>query len=277
MKLIADSGSSKTDWLLLTDNNEEQYIHTKGINPFFLNENEIIGLLQETFSLSITEQVTEIYFYGAGCIKNTTSKIVETALNSVFQNAKTEVNDDMTGAARALFGKESGIACILGTGANSCLYNGTEIVDKVPALGFILGDEGSGAYLGKELLNSYFKRFFPSDLARKFEEEFQPELGQVLSSVYKEAYPSRYLAKFSFFISKNVAHPFIHNLLYNAFTAFFQKNIMKYEGYKSQQLAFCGSIAFYYEEVIKKVASSNGLKISSIISTPIQNLGKFHK
>ena len=275
MIVIADSGSSKTDWLFMSSE-KEYIISTHGINPFFQQTDEIFATLSSTFTNDQKKEVSEVYFYGAGCIKGKTDQVVSEALKRVFPKALIAVEDDILGASRALLGKSSGIACILGTGTNSCLYNGSEIVDKVPTLGFILGDEGSGAYLGKLLINDYFKRAVPETLKQKMESELHLELTDVLNSVYREEYPSRYLAKFSEFISKNRNQNYVQNLIKRSFTDFFFRNIERYDDYQNYTVNFVGSIAYYYSDLLKEVAFNRKIEIGNIIDKPINGLKKFH-
>ena len=275
MIVIADSGSSKTDWLFMSPE-KEYIISTHGINPFFQQTEEIFATLSSTFTNDQKEEVSEVYFYGAGCIKGKTDHFVADALKKVFPKASITVNDDILGAARALLGKSSGIACILGTGTNSCLYNGSEIIDKVPTLGFILGDEGSGAYLGKLLMNDYFKRAIPKDLKSKMEGELHLELADVLNAVYRQEYPSRYLAKFSEFLGKNKNHIYVQNLVKRSFTDFFFKNIERYNDYKNYNVNFVGSIAHHYSDLLKEVAFNRQIEVGNIIDKPINGLKTFH-
>ena len=275
MIVIADSGSSKTDWLLI-NSGKELTISSPGINPFFQQTEEIFATLSNTFKDNRNEEVTEVFFYGAGCIKGKTDLIVSAALQKLFPKAAVFVEDDILGAARALMGKSSGFACILGTGANSCLYNGTGIIDKVPTLGFILGDEGSGAYLGKLFMNDYFKRAIPEDFKPKIESELHLELADVLNSVYREEYPSRYLAKFSAFLGENKKHIYVQNLVKRSFTNFFFKNIERYNNYQNYSVNFAGSIAYHYADLLKEVAFNRNIEIGNIINKPINGLKKYH-
>ena len=276
MILIADSGSSKTDWLLIKDNQLIENIETPGVNPYFQNTEEIIKMLSPVFGEDFKNHKSEIYFYGAGCIKNETDSVIINALQTIFPLATVEVEDDMLGAARALFGHQEGIACILGTGSNSCRYDGKKIIDKVPTLGFILGDEGSGAYLGKIFLNNYFKRAIPPDMKAIADAELNLEMPKVLSAIYKEEYPSRYLAGFSKFILKNGSHPYMTALLKNGFEAFLSNNVEKYSDYKSIPVNFVGSIAFYYADLLREVASKKNIRIGRILHKPIEGLIEYH-
>lgn len=275
MIVIADSGSSKTDWLFRSSE-EEFTINSAGINPFFQQAEEIYTALSSIFTPTTNQKVSNVYFYGAGCIKGKTDRVVEKALQQLFPKAGIFVEDDMLGAARAVLGKSSGIACILGTGANSCLYNGRDIIDKVPALGFILGDEGSGAYLGKLLLNDYFKRAIPNDLKQKMESVLHLELADVLNAVYRNKYPNRYLANFSTFLAENSKHIYVQNLIKRSFADFFIKNIERYENYQNYSVNFVGSIAYHYSGLLTEVALKRKIVIGNIIDKPINGLKTFH-
>ena len=276
MILIADSGSSKTDWLLIKDNQFTETLETPGINPFFQDSEEITKRLSTYFREGIKNSVRRIYFYGAGCIKNKTDHTVANALKTIFPSAKIDVEDDMLGAARALLGNQEGIACIIGTGSNSCKYDGTKITDKVPSLGFILGDEGSGAYLGKIFLNDYFKRAIPHDLESIIDREFTLEMPNVLNAVYREEYPSRYLAGFSEFMMKNIEHPYFYELVKNGFEAFMIKNIERYENFRQIPVNFVGSIAFHYKNILQEVAEKRMISTGKILQKPIDGLLEFH-
>lgn len=275
MIVIADSGSSKTDWLFLSSD-KEFTINSSGINPFFQQTEEIYAALSSIFSQNTTQKVRAVFFYGAGCIKGKTSHVVEGALQKLFQKAKIYVEDDMLGAARAVLGNSEGIACILGTGANSCLYNGSTITDKVPALGFILGDEGSGAYMGKLFINDYFKRAIPTDFKQTIENELHLEQAEVLSAVYRAEYPSRYLAGFSLFLGKHIGHSYVQNLIQRSFTDFFINNVERYNDYKNYSVNFVGSIAYQYKGLLEKVASNRNIGIGNILDKPIDGLKKYH-
>ena len=274
MIVIADSGSSKTDWLFLSDT--ETRIETKGINPFFQNTEEICKGLSTAFDSINNNSVKNVYFYGAGCIKDKTDTVVSDALSQIFPTAEIQVEDDMLGAARSLLGKEKGIACILGTGANSCFYDGEKIADKVPTLGFILGDEGSGAHIGKLFLNDYFKRALPEDFKQKVDKDLALEWPEVLAAVYRGEYPSRYLASFSKFLGKNRKHVYAQSLIKRSFTEFFFRNIERYKNCKTLPVSFVGSIAFYYADLLKEVAFDRGITIEKIIEKPIEGLKQFH-
>jgi len=277
MILIADSGSSKTDWVTIDQNNVIIHYESVGINPFFISSEEIMDLIKKTFdSVDIYNQIERIFFYGTGCIKNHNTSVIVDGLSPFFRKASINIEDDMLGAARSLFGTKQGIACILGTGANSSKYDGKEIIEKIPALGYILGDEASGAYFGKILINNFFKKVMPEDLSRKFEEQYHPEMSEVLNKVYKQVFPNRYLAKFTHFISQNIEHQYIIDLLKYGFEAFIQNNIAKYEDYQNFNVGFVGSVAHHFSETLKRSGSENQINIIQILEKPIEGLIDYH-
>lgn len=276
MKLIADSGSTKTDWIILNGSQIIRNIKTEGFNPFFNSSETIYSNLINKFTEVEKNEITQIYFYGAGCIKNVNSSIIENALSKLFVNATINADSDMLGATRALFGSNSGIAGILGTGANSCFYENGEITDAVPTLGYILGDEASAAYLGKKLINHYFKRKLPNDLSLLFEKEYNPIRMDIQNSVYLGEKPNRFLASFAPFLKINSEHEYIQKFLLESFDDFFESNILKYNNYKNYTIGFVGSIAYYFSGFLKEIAKNKGLKISLILKEPIHKLAEYH-
>lgn len=274
MIVIADSGTSKTDWLFLDET--DCHIQTPGINPFFQDADKIYANQKNRFNGLQKEKTSKLFFYGAGCIKGKTDSLVVEALQKIFYNADIFVEDDMLGAARAVLGNNEGIACILGTGANSCHYNGHKIADKIPTLGFILGDEGSGAHIGKLFLNDYFKKAIPQDLKALAEKEYNLEISEVLAAVYRSEYPSRYLAKFSRFLHKYNKHSYTQSLIKRSFSDFFAKNIEGYKNYKNLEVNFVGSVAYHFSVLLKEVASERGIMIRKILEKPIEGLKEYH-
>lgn len=276
MILIADSGSTKTDWVIVNNNKTLRSFKTEGFNPFFHTTDSVFSKLVHEFNDQEKTEINEIYFYGAGCIKNVNSHIIEDALTKIFASAKVEAEDDMLGATRALFGLESGIACILGTGANSCQYENGKIVDNVPTLGYILGDEGSGAYLGRKLINHYFKRKLPKRIAESFEKKYKPNRIDIQNAVYKEDKPNKFLASFTPFLKENIENGYIQKFMHESFEDFFESSIMRYENYADYDIGFIGSIAYYFSSVLKEVAESKKLRISFILEKPIDALIAYH-
>ncbi len=278
MILIADSGSTKTDWRLLQDGQPIQAIRTIGFNPVLTNTAQITKELSKAFTNKIINQtVNSVYYYGAGCWNKTTCSVVSNALDVIFPTATIDVTNDLLGAARAVCGKEAGVACILGTGANSCLYDGLEIIDNVPALGFIMGDEGSGAYLGKQLLKSYFYRELPKSLSEKLVKEQPISKNIMLEQVYQSKSGNRYLASFAKFIIQEKGHPFIHKLVADAFDDFMERQVKKYDGVANHPIHFIGSIAYFLKDILAERLAANGLALGNIIRQPIDGLVDFHK
>lgn len=277
MKLIADAGSTKVDWILINNNHIVDKKRTNGINPFYQTADMISQLIKSELPFATdSASVKEVYFYGAGCIPEK-QPIVSSALKSVFASATIEVDSDLLGAARALCGHSEGIACILGTGSNSCLYNGKNITQNTPPLGFILGDEGSGAFLGKALVSDFLKRQMPDNIAKLFTEKYHLNAKEAVENVYRQPLPNRYLAQFTPFLSENIAEPYCYNLVFDAFITFFARNIVHYPDFRTLPIAFTGSVAYHFADVLEVAAYDFGLNFSHITQAPIDGLVEFHK
>ena len=273
MKLIADSGSTKTSWAVV-DDKETRMIGTAGINPAVQSEDTIMCTLHEMV-LMLTEGPREIYFYGAGC-RGKASLFMEQCLRHAFPDADVVcVESDLLGAARALFGGEEGIACILGTGSNSCLYDGKVITANVPPLGYILGDEGSGAALGKTFFNALFKGDLPEELKNMYLEETHQTYDDVIRRVYREQNANRYLASTSLFIANHLDVKQLVDIVDQNFEQFFVKNVRKY-GRQDLPVAAVGSIAFAYSDIFNKVAARHGYQVTIVIKEPIDALVGYH-
>jgi N-acetylglucosamine kinase-like BadF-type ATPase len=274
MILIADSGSSKTSWLLLKDG-ISQACQTSGINPFFQSEEEIYRLLSANFLLE-KKEIREIWFYGAGCSNADKSSVVHHALERYFHPQRISVESDLLGAARSLCGHKPGIAAILGTGSNSCYYDGKTIVKQVSPLGYVLGDEGSGAVLGKQLVSDILKRQLPEHIIARFKQTYQLTTDEILNNVYKQSFPNRYLAKFSVFLYENKTEESIRQLVKRSFVDFFVRNIRHYHEASSLPVHFTGSIAWYFQPILKEAAAEAGFRIGRITKEPMAGLIKFH-
>jgi len=277
MQLIADSGSTKTDWRIIDAEGKISQAKTVGFNPYHQSASDIGAQLQEELLPQITNEVETIHFYGAGCSTDSACQTVKDALQQVFASSQVNIYNDLLAAARALCGHQPGIACIVGTGANSCLYDGSEITDNVPPLGYILGDEGSATWIGKQLLNSYFKRAMPEELKNPFEKRFSISAGDVLDSVYRQPQANRYLAQFSRFAFHHLKHPWVGQLIYEGFSQFLEKNVKQYENYQQQPIHFTGGVAFYYANVLRQVANDRGVRVQNILESPIAGLTLFHQ
>lgn len=277
MKLIADSGSTRTTWLISDYSLHVQELHTTGINPFYQTEDEIRQLVLQSLVPELKKDIVvdEIFFYGAGCAFDDKKRMVANALKSGFPDAHIEVESDLLGAARGLFQHESGIACIMGTGSNSCEYDGKTIIKNVSPLGYILGDEGSGAVLGKLFIGDCLKNQLPEWLRDKFLDEYELTPAVILDRVYKQPFPNRFLASFTPFLSAHLEEPAIFNLVYDAFDSFISRNILQYNT-KDLALGFIGSIAWYFRDVLEIVTSEHQLEIVRIEKNPVNGLADFH-
>ena len=281
MILIAECGSTKIDWCVLSDEKKvAKQVFTLGMNAVMLTEEEMQGriaaeLMPELGELS--SSIEAVYFYGAGCLAPEVCANVANALRSNLPSAATvEVYSDLLAAARALCGRTGGIACILGTGANSCYYDGESIVKNVSPLGFILGDEGSGAVLGKLFLGDVLKNQLPASVAEEFLTEYNLTLLDVIRRVYKEPQPNRFLASVTPFISSHLDVPEIRSMVLDAFRAFFRRNVRQYESYGDKTAHFAGSIAYYFREVLEEAAAAEGFSVGLILKSPMEGLVKFH-
>ena len=274
MKLIADSGSTKTAWAVVE--NPMHVIKTDGINPIFMDSDAIENTLRTQLLPNLSQTITEVYFYGAGCANQEKNNVVKQALQAVFGDIKIEIASDLLGAARGLCNHQDGIACILGTGSNSCLYQNGNISWNVPALGFILGDEGSGAVLGKLLMGNLFKNQLPDEVKTDFEQTYGLSMMDVIEKVYRQPLPNRFLASFGPFISKHIAVPEVYNMVYGALESFIVRNVKQYP-YQEIPVNFTGSIAYYFADILHNLASKHQFCIGRIEKDPLQGLVIYHK
>ena len=275
MILIADSGSTKTDWCVIERGRSLLRFQTRGMNPFFQTEEEM-GKEIESGLLPALKDLTPsaVYFYGAGCAFPEKNEMIRRAINR-YLPVSVEVGSDLLAAARALCGREPGIACILGTGSNSCQYDGKKLVKKVPPLGFMLGDEGAGSVLGRLLVSDVLKNQLPPALCQAFFEEYRLTQDVVLEKVYRQPFPNRFLASLSPFLLKHIEEPSIWQLVCKSFTDFFTRNVMQYE-YLKYPVHFVGSIAWYYQAQLKVVARRLDLEIGVIKQSPLPGLISYH-
>lgn len=276
--LIADAGSSKTDWAFIPGNGLAPLcFNSSGLNPVLLSEIEFKDILNKVNAdLKDNYRVSDIYFYGAGISTDSIKINLKALFFEIWPLAKIHLYSDLLGAAKALFKNNKGIACILGTGSNSCLYEKGKIISQVPSLGFILGDEGSGSALGKTFLNGIYKGWLPPHIISRFHEEYKLSLTDIIENTYKSSKPSAFLASFAPFIFRNLHEESIFELVKGIFSSFFQKNVSLYENYASYELGFVGSIAYEFSNIIIDVASSWNLKIKRILKTPIEGLINYH-
>lgn len=278
MILIADSGSTKTDWRIIDANTELEQFFTVGFNPMYQEAEEIYTVLAETLLPKLMHKnPTEVHYYGAGCSSPEKNKRVEDALARLFPGVSVYVDHDLLAAARAVCGREAGIACIAGTGSNTCLYDGTSVIDNVPSLGFLLGDEGSGAYMGKLLISAYLYRELPEELAESLKNRYNLTKNGILNELYDSQVPSRYMATFAKFMHEKRKNPVIHAMIYENFSLLFERHISKYDGFPSLPVNFVGSIAYHFSDELKQVAKKYGATVNSIIGSPSEGLVKYHQ
>jgi len=272
MILIADSGSTKTSWALLKDDLTSSRYTTSGINAFFQSEYEIENHLRKELLPRLgINVVSEIHFFGAGCATDKQKLLVRNAFSKVFKYDLIEVESDLLEAARALCGKEPGIACILGTGSNSCFYDGHDIVQTVSPLGFILGDEGGGVSLGKRLVADCMKNQIRDDLKARFFKRFDLTEAQIMENIYNKPFPNRFLGSLSIFLKENLAEPEIYKIVYEAFSDFFRRNVFQYD-YKNMLVHVVGSVGFYYQDVLRQVATDLSINLGKVIQAPMDDL-----
>lgn len=272
MILVADSGSTKTDWMGYSPN-EQINFSTQGINPYFLNAHDIFKLFSKKKEIApYASQVKEVYFFGAGCSSPDKVEVISNGISSFFTNAYVSVEHDLMGSAYATCGDKPGLTCILGTGSNISYFDGKDLHHGIHGLGYVLGDEGSGTWFGRKLITSYLYNQMPAELSVAFGKEFQIDKETVITNVYQKAAPNTYLASISRFMVNHKDHPFIINLLQKGFQEFVDTNIKDYSNYKTLDCHFVGSIAFYYQDILREVCLKSGVNVGQILQKPIQGI-----
>ncbi|WP_298881776.1 N-acetylglucosamine kinase [uncultured Polaribacter sp.] len=279
MILIADGGSTKADWIAIDKNKEEAFrVRTLGLNPAIVPEEELENRIINMFQLiNIKEDVEEIHFYGAGCGTPKPIQILKTILESIFVNAKVFISEDMLAAVYAATGNDPALVCILGTGSNSCYYDGEKMEMLVSSLGYILMDEASGNYFGKKLIIDYYYNKMPKKIAKKFNEEFDLDADYIKKNLYREPNPNMYLASFAKFMFEFKEEKYIKRIIKKGFQEFFKYRILPYNKTTETPIYFIGSIAHYFRDILEKIAKKNNLEITDVIQRPIDNLLEYHK
>ncbi len=276
VKLIADSGSTKAEWCLIDGGKKKTFI-TQGLSPYFLSLQQIQKILEQELKSKMKQVVPdEVFFYGTGCSNPDNVKLIKKAIQNVFTAAKVAVDHDLMGAAKALCGTEKGIACILGTGSNSCYYNGKKIVKNSPGLGYVLGDEGSGAYLGKKVIQYFLYNTFDEDLMDRFAAKFTTSSYEILDAVYKKPLPNRYLASYAIFLAENRGHYMIENIIEDGFNDFFFNHVYKYTESWKLPIHFIGSVAYGFKDVLKEMCNGYELQLGRVLKKPMDGLVKYH-
>jgi len=276
MILIADGGSTKTEWVVTENGKEIQRILTKGMNPYLQSEDDISAEVKTVLLPELKASTLDaLYFYGAGCAPQFIPMMQQT-FEKAFENVKkVEVYSDMLGACRGLSGKNPGIVCIIGTGSNSCYYDGEAIVTNVSPLGFILGDDGSGSALGKQLVGDLLKNQMPEGLKEKFLEQHDLTAPVIIERVYRQPFPNRFLAGFAPFIYQNLNVPEVRALALNGFKSFLNRNVKQYD-YHQNKVHFVGSIAFYFQELLQEAIKDCGMQMGTILKSPMDGLIEYH-
>jgi len=280
MILVADSGSTKTSWRFIDAEKKVHAVHTLGFNPFFWTSKAIVDEINKHCPKKLKSQISnlksQIYFYGAGCSSKKRIAIVKKALKKSFPNCRIQVNHDLLASARAVCGNEKGIATILGTGSNSCYYDGEKTVRQRGGWGYIISDEGSGAHIGKKLMQDFINENLPYELQEKLYKKHKLTREKVVQSVYNKPYPNRFLASFGKFIHENINEPYCRDLVKNRFTEFFESHICRYDNYKELPMGCVGSVGFYFKDILKEVADEHNIRLGKIIESPIDELVKYH-
>lgn len=279
MLLIADSGSTKTDWVLLQGSKEILRVKTIGFSPYHQTreqiKTEILNSLKPHLE-KVLNDITEVYYYGTGCSTAENCKLIEACLHETLQVKKINVSSDLLGAARALCGNDWGIAAILGTGSNSCLYNGNAILENVFSGGYLFGDYGGGSQIGKFFIRDYFEANLPHDLRTAFEKAGYTQ-ENILENIYKKPMPGKYMASVSLFVGQHLQHTYAQKLLQECFDSFFIHQVNKYTNSKKYKINAVGSVAFFYKDIITKIANKHGYQMGKVIQSPIEGLIEYHK
>jgi len=278
MIIIADGGSTKTNWCLLTQDGKKVYFNTEGYNPYFSSIAYIVNSLHESLPTDLEiDKITEVNYYGAGCSTEEKRNQVKEAMSAVFKNAAVYVGHDLLAAARALLGTNAGFAAILGTGTNTCLYDGKDIINNIDSGAYILGDEGSGCYIGKKLLADYLRGYMPEAVRQNFWDTYHLTPDDVNEEVYTKPLANRFCAGFSKFVYDNNVHiEYSRNLVKTSFEDFFRNLVTHYPDYKKYTFNCIGSVGYNFRNVLEEVATENGMVVGNIIRSPIDNLVKYH-
>ncbi|WP_018629992.1 N-acetylglucosamine kinase [Niabella aurantiaca] len=276
VQLIADAGSTKVEWCLL-NNGKAKTVLTSGVSPYFLNGEQIIALLgKELLPKLKNAAVDEVFYYGTGCLNPDNRKMVQKSLRSLFRGAKVQVWHDVEGAARGLCGRSKGIACILGTGSSTCYYDGRKIQKNAPGLGYVLGDEGSGAYLGRKVIQYFLYNTFDEDLRARFDAAYVTNATEILERVYKQPLPNRYLAGFAKFLADNRGHYMVENIIEDGLNDFFFTHLCKFQEAWKHPINFVGSIAFGFKDVLKELCGSYSFELGKVLQKPMKGLIEYH-
>ena len=280
MKWIIDGGSTKMEWILLDGEAVKDRFTTEGFNPNYSDRQDLekmVSSVETCHGASLQQTIQSIHYYGTGCGSEQNCQLVKAVLQKYFPHAEIHVTHDLMAACHAVLGHDKGIACILGTGSNSCVYDGEKIVNRAVSLGYLLGDEGGGMHIGREVVRAYFYGFMPEDLRQEFEATHHLELKDFINRLYHEGQPSKYLASFARFAGENQTHPYIRGLVKGCFKAFIEAFVLRYSDCKSLKISFIGSVAFHFKDILEESLLEYGLTMGTVMSTPAEGLVRYHQ
>lgn len=278
MVAIVDSGSTKSDWVIL-DDFKKVFLKTEtiGFNPNFINRELIVPEIEKNSSLILVKNsITKIFFYGSGCGVKKNCETIEEELGRIFTKAEIVVKEDLMAAAYAAYSGKPAVVCILGTGSNSCYFDGQNLKIELPSLGFLMGDEGSGSAIGKQLVRRYFMKKLPADLHTEFEQTYGLKIEDALKNMYHSPRPNAWLADFNKFVIERKDHPYFKNMVYEEMKNFFEYQVIPYQESKEAEINFIGSIAYYYETILRSVAAELHLNVGHVVQKPIESLVDYH-
>lgn len=274
--LIIDAGSTKTEWIVLNEGRVEDRFTTRGYNPNYADTHILTSLLYQESPKSLSN-LDAVHYYGSGCGSDENKRSIELQLSSRFKEAqRITVTHDLMAVCHAVLGHQKGIACILGTGANSCLYNGTEITDQAVSLGYLVGDEGSGCYIGRKLTRAYFYNMMPLELKLSFDIDYHLEIKDFINNVYTKPEASKYLASFTKFAGKHQDHPFIKQMVKECFSDFIQVFVLRYNDCRSMPISFVGSVAYFFQTLLSESLEAEGLHLGTVRQTPAEGLIRYY-
>lgn len=277
MKLIIDSGSTKMGWILLDDQEVKAHFVTKGFNPNYSDIQTLETLVETQNFVSQPNKIHSIHYYGTGCGNEQNCQSINEVFQRHFPQAEITVTHDLMAACHALLGHEKGIACILGTGSNACVYDGENITERAVSLGYLVGDEGSGMHIGKEVVRSYFYGFMPDNLRQSFENQYHLELKDFIDRLYHGDQPSRYLATYARFAGEHQSHPFICDLVKGCFNTFIEAFVLRFENANMMKVSFVGSVAFHFQNLLRESLASYGLAMGEVMSSPAEGLIQYYQ
>ena len=280
MQLIIDSGSTKMEWILLDEKTVKNRLITEGFNPNYSDIQHLENMassVETCHGASLQNEIQSIHYYGTGCAAERNCLLIKGVLQGHFPQAEIHVTHDLMAACHAVLGHEKGIACILGTGSNSCVYDGENITEKAVSLGYLVGDEGSGMHIGREVARAYFYGFMPIELRQKFESRYQLEPADFVHQLYHSKQPSRYLAAFAKFAGENQAHPYIHVLVKDCFKAFIEAFVCRFADCKTLKVSFVGSVAYHFQDLLRESLADFGLTMGEVMQAPAEGLIRYYQ